>query len=70
VSAQTTLIPGAGRRILGGGAFTATFEVVVPPGYDIGAQLLRADAPPDPGVVAGLRRRYDIDQITALHDGR
>jgi oxalate decarboxylase/phosphoglucose isomerase-like protein (cupin superfamily) len=38
--------------------------------FDELAELLRAEAPPDPDVVAELRRRYDIEQITALHDGR
>jgi len=38
--------------------------------FDELAELLRRDGPPDPDVVADLRRRYDIDQITALHDGR
>lgn len=48
-----TLQPGGGRHILGGGldatvktvgsqgAFTSTFEVVVPPGYDVGAHVHR-----------------------------
>jgi quercetin dioxygenase-like cupin family protein len=48
------LVPGAGRHILGGGvdavvkvagsdgAFTSTFEVVVPPGYDVGAHVHHA----------------------------
>ena len=32
--------------------------------------LAGSDGEPDQGAVAGLRQRYDIEQITGLHDGR
>src|SRR5205823_5607997 len=94
------LPPGAGRLIAGGGlqatlkvpggdpAFASTFEVVVPPGFDVGAHVLFQAAPsghedyldelaallreakgrPDAAAVAELRRRYDIEQLTALRN--
>jgi uncharacterized RmlC-like cupin family protein len=32
--------------------------------------LLAASEPPDPEVIAALRRRYDIEQLTPLFPGR
>jgi hypothetical protein len=52
------LAPGGGRRITGGGmdatlkvptnhpSFASTFEVIVPPGFDVGAELARSTPPP------------------------
>jgi oxalate decarboxylase/phosphoglucose isomerase-like protein (cupin superfamily) len=39
--------------------------------FDELAAILRdTDGPPDPAVIASLRERYDIEQITGLADGR
>ncbi|OLB91187.1 MAG: hypothetical protein AUI15_23225 [Actinobacteria bacterium 13_2_20CM_2_66_6] len=117
------LPPGAGRVIAGGGmhatlkvpggspAVASTFEIVVPPGFDVGAHvhllfippgcphafsnptdeparvlfqaapsghedyleelaavLREAKGRPDPAAVGELRRRYDIEQLTALRN--
>jgi len=35
---------------------------------ELAALLREAKGPPDPGAVAELRRRYDIEQLTALHN--
>ncbi len=36
---------------------------------ELAAPLQAADGRPDPAAVAGLRRRYDIEQLTALRSG-
>ncbi len=36
---------------------------------ELAALLQAADGRPDPAAVAGLRRRYDIEQLTALRSG-
>ncbi|MER7623774.1 hypothetical protein [Streptomyces sp. NPDC126503] len=61
----------------------STFEVVVPPGSDVGAHLHTrseelmeilstdrpTDGPTDHTAIAALRRRYDSEQLTPLrHD--
>lgn len=51
------------------------FQSCVPGGHEnyfdeLAATLRDTDGPPDPAVVASLRERYDIEQITGLADGR
>src|SRR5439155_707704 len=70
VSDCLMLPPGAGRLIAGGGR-QATLKVpgghAASPG-GLAALLREAKGRPDPAAVAELRRRYDIEQLTALRN--